>query len=79
MLRCTMEYFQKLYLVSCVIVWGLQSLWWFNAKCAVTPSPENQKQYTIKQKLNLLPIIQSIHDIINYNIRNTAKNGCFKL
>ena len=32
----------------------------------------------IKQKLNLLPIIQSIH-IINSNIGNTAQNGCLKL
>ena len=36
------------------------------------------KQKLIKKKLNLLPIIQSIH-FINSNIGNTAQNGCLKL
>ena len=38
----------------------------------------NKTKVLIKQKLNLLPIIQSIH-IINSNIGNTAQNGCLKL
>ena len=37
-----------------------------------------QKLILIKQNLNSLPIIQSIH-IINFNIGNIAQNGCFKL
>ena len=38
----------------------------------------NKTKVSIKQKFNLLPIIQSIH-IINSNIGNTAQNGCLKL
>ena len=38
----------------------------------------NKTKVSIKQKLNLLPIIQSMH-IINSNIGNTAQNGCLKL
>ena len=38
----------------------------------------NKTKVSIKQKLYLLPIIQSIH-IINSNIGNTAQNGCLKL
>ena len=37
-----------------------------------------RKQKFKKQKLNLLPIIRSIH-IINSNIGNNAQNRCLKL